>query len=99
MTILGGMPGGMDEAAEPKASLCLEGNQLGLLKIQNPQIGQCIEVCAELCIEAITAYPDEKGNPHLRISFTVESIELDMDQDEGKPMSEMDSIRAMYKPV
>lgn len=93
MSILGGSLGGMNEPSEIKASLTLEGNQLGLLGIVNPQIGQCIEVCAEICIEAITAYPDEKGNPYPRISFTVERIQRDEDADEGDTL---EVIRSMY---
>lgn len=99
MSLLGGDPGGMDQAAEQKASLTLEGPQLALLSIQNPQIGQCLEICAEICIDAITAYKDEKGIPHPRISFTVESVELDTDTETGEAPDPMASIRAMYKLV
>ena len=94
MSILGSSLGGMNEASEPKASITLEGNQLGLLGLVNPQIGQCIEVCAEICIEAITAYKDEKGNPYPRVTFTVESIQRDADADENR--DPLETIRAMY---
>lgn len=96
-TLLGATPGGMDEAAEPKASLTLEGNQLGLLGITNPQLGQCIEICAEICIEAITGYKDEKGVPHPRITFTVESVELDEPTEtEAEKADPFAQIKSMY---
>lgn len=75
MSILGGQPGGMDQAAERKAVLTLQGNQLGLLALANPQVGQCIEVCAELCIETISMPKDEAGVPSPYITFTVESVQ------------------------
>lgn len=89
MTLLGAT--GVDEVQERKATISLEGNQLGLLKIENPQVGQCIQVCAELCIQSISAYPDEKGVPHPCISFQVESIAQEEEENDG-----MDVISSMY---
>lgn len=75
MSLLGGELGGMDEAKERKATLYLEGNQLGLLMLENPQVGQCFDVCAELCIESISNYDPQDGSPpKLTMRFKVESI-------------------------
>jgi hypothetical protein len=81
----------IDEAAEPKPTLYISGTMLGLLKLENPQLGQCIKVCAELCIEGINAYKDEKGNPNPAITFTVES--LVREEEEPDPMQ---TIKNMY---
>lgn len=73
-----------DEVAEPKPTLYISGTMLGLLKLENPQLGQCVQVCAELCIEGINSFKDEKGVPHPSITFTVES--LVREEEEPDPM-------------
>lgn len=84
----------IDQAAERKASLTLEGGQLAMLKLESPQIGQCVKVCAEICIESITAYPNEKGVPEPRIGFVVESIVQEVEE-----VDPMDTINAMFPSV
>ena len=81
----------VDQAAEQKASLNLSGGQLGMLKLENPQLGQKVEVCCELIIESITAYPNEKGVPEPRVGFVVNTIV--QDEEDVDPMT---TVASMY---
>lgn len=87
-------PNGLSEVAEPKPTLRLEGTQLALLKLQAPQLGQCVQLCVEACITGINSWTDEKGIPHPSITFDVERVEIE--EPEPQKPDPMQSIAAMF---
>ena len=82
---------GMDEKLERKASLYLEGNQLALLKLENPQVGQTVSLCLEATITGINIQKNENGDAQPCVSFEVQRVE--MEPEEVDPMV---TIASMY---
>lgn len=82
--------GNTDETKEPKAYFSLSGIQLAGLKLESPQIGQCIELCVEACITSINSFEDEKGIKRVSVSFDMERVTRE--EPEPDPMHEISNL-------
>lgn len=80
-----------DETKEPKATLQLRGTQLALLKIENPQLGQHLDLQVDAVITSINSFEDEKGQRHVSMAF-----ELDRVTREEPAPDPMQQIAAMF---
>lgn len=80
-----------DETKEPKACLTLSGSQLGMLKIENPQLGQHVLMEVDAVITHISSFEDEDGRRRVSMSF-----ELDRVMREEPAPDPMQQIKSLY---
>lgn len=72
----------MDEALDIKPTVTIEGKQLELLKIESAAVGQTYQICAVAKISGISMNKLENGEDDNRITFELDSIEMEQPEAE-----------------